>query len=214
MQDLTVDFVKQGLAGYGIADFISEEYIAKSIKESNGLPNFVAAPVNIMYKGSKLSFKAVNYKNQIYVSVQDLAKTLNVPVKIENGSAVTAKNAVAVDLFSQKPYIHLTDVSSIFDITYSLNKNYTVATLTGEMANPVESTGSKDIKITESTAANPKTDKQIDTGIPQRENSINAQKELYKSVDKKIKQEEPAAEFENTKVNDVQTSEMGIAIME
>ncbi len=217
MQDLTVDFVKQGLAGYGIADFISEEYIAKSIKESNGLPNFVAAPVNIMYKGSKLSFKAVNYKNQIYVSVQDLAKTLNVPVKIENGSAVTAKNAVAVDLFSQKPYIHLTDVSSIFDITYSLNKNYTVATLTpltGELAKPVESTGSKDIKITESTAANPKTDKQIDTGIPQRENSINAQKELYKSVDKKIKQEESAAEFENTKVNDVQTSEMGITIME
>lgn len=86
--------------------------------------------------------------------------------------------------------------------------------MTGELAKPVESTGSKDIKITESTAANPKTDKQIDTGIPQRENSINAQKELYKSVDKKIKQEEPAAEFENTKVNDVQTSEMGIAIME
>ena len=49
MQNLTVDFVKQGLKGYGIADFITDEAVAKSIELSNGQPNYVAAPVNIMF---------------------------------------------------------------------------------------------------------------------------------------------------------------------
>ena len=213
MQELTVDFVKQGLAGYGIADFISEEYIAKSIEASNGLPNFVAAPVNIMYNNQKLAFKAVNYKNQIYVPVQEMAKTLNVPVKIENGSAVTAKNAVAVDLFSQKPYIHLTDVSSIFDITYSLNKNYTVATLTPltvNAAEPADNAAVKDKPVLDSTVKQQTVDKN-GVNIPQRENSMNAQKELYKSADKKIGEEKQSIELEKTVSDDTKTDKIEIA---
>ena len=215
MQELTVDFVKQGLAGYGIADFISEEYIAKSIEASNGLPNFVAAPVNIMYKGSKLNFKAVNYKNQIYVPVESLAKTLNTAVKIENSSAVTAKGSAPVELFSKKPYIHLTDISNIFPVGFSLNKNYTVATLTAMPAvgtvEPADSAANKAVKADENAAAKPQTDKQTGINIPQRENSMNAQKELYKSADKKIGEEKQSIELEKTVSDDTKTDKIEIA---
>ena len=215
MQELTVDFVKQGLAGYGIADFISEEYIAKSIEASNGLPNFVAAPVNIMYNNQKLAFKAVNYKNQIYVPVQEMAKTLNTAVKIENGSAVTAKGSAPVELFSKKPYIHLTDISNIFAVSFSLNKNYTVATLTAMPAagtvEPADSAANKVVKADENAAAKPQTDKQTGINIPQRENSMNAQKELYKSADKKIGEEKQSIELEKTVSDDTKTDKIEIA---
>ncbi|WP_346687124.1 L,D-transpeptidase [Megamonas hypermegale] len=215
MQELTVDFVKQGLAGYGIADFISEEYIAKSIEASNGLPNFVAAPVNIMYNNQKLAFKAVNYKNQIYVPVQEMAKTLNTAVKIENGSAVTAKGSAPVELFSKKPYIHLTDISNIFPVGFSLNKNYTVATLTAMPAagtvEPADSAANKAVKADENVAAKPQTDKQTGINIPQRENSMNAQKELYKSADKKIGEEKQSIELEKTVSDDTKTDKIEIA---
>lgn len=215
MQELTVDFVKQGLAGYGIADFISEEYIAKSIEASNGLPNFVAAPVNIMYNNQKLAFKAVNYKNQIYVPVQEMAKTLNTAVKIENGSAVTAKGSAPVELFSKKPYIHLTDISNIFAVGFSLNKNYTVATLTAMPAvgtvEPADSAANKAVKADENAAAKPQTDKQTGINIPQRENSLNAQKELYKSADKKIGEEKQSIELEKTVSDDTKTDKIEIA---
>lgn len=215
MQELTVDFVKQGLAGYGIADFISEEYIAKSIEASNGLPNFVAAPVNIMYNNQKLAFKAVNYKNQIYVPVQEMAKTLNTAVKIENSSAVTAKGSAPVELFSKKPYIHLTDISNIFPVGFSLNKNYTVATLTAMPAagtvEPADSAANKVVKADENAAAKPQTDKQTGINIPQRENSMNAQKELYKSADKKIGEEKQSIELEKTVSDDTKTDKIEIA---
>lgn len=215
MQELTVDFVKQGLAGYGIADFISEEYIAKSIEASNGLPNFVAAPVNIMYNNQKLAFKAVNYKNQIYVPVQEMAKTLNTAVKIENGSAVTAKGSAPVELFSKKPYIHLTDISNIFPVGFSLNKNYTVATLTAMPAagtvEPADSAANKVVKADENAAAKSQTDKQTGINIPQRENSMNAQKELYKSADKKIGEEKQSIELEKTVSDDTKTDKIEIA---
>lgn len=213
MQELTVDFVKQGLAGYGIADFISEEYIAKSIEASNGLPNFVAAPVNIMYNNQKLAFKAVNYKNQIYVPVQEMAKTLNTAVKIENGSAVTAKGSAPVELFSKKPYIHLTDISNIFAVGFSLNKNYTVATLTPltvNAAEPADNAADKDKPVLDSTVKQQTVDKN-GVNIPQRENSMNAQKELYKSADKKIGEEKQSIELEKTVSDDTKTDKIEIA---
>ena len=213
MQELTVDFVKQGLAGYGIADFISEEYIAKSIEASNGLPNFVAAPVNIMYNNQKLAFKAVNYKNQIYVPVQEMAKTLNTAVKIENGSAVTAKGSAPVELFSKKPYIHLTDISNIFAVGFSLNKNYTVATLTPltvNAAEPADNAAVKDKPVLDSTVKQQTVDKN-GVNIPQRENSLNAQKELYKSADKKIGEEKQSIELEKTVSDDTKTDKIEIA---
>lgn len=208
MQEVTVDFVKQGLAGYGIADFISEDYIAKSIQDSNGLPNFVAAPVNIMYNGSKLGFKAVNYKNLIYVPVQDLAKTLKTAVKIENNNAVTAKGSASVETFSQKPYIHLTDINNIFDVNFTLNKDYTVVTLTPAAASSATDTSAETGKTAEKPAVQKQqTDKKSSVNVPKRENSLNAEKELYKSAETKIKQEENI-NLEATVTDDGETDKM------
>lgn len=211
MQNLTVDFVKQGLAGYGIADFVSDDYVAKSIEASNGLPNFVAAPVNLMYNGKKLDFKAVNYQNLTYVPVENLSKTLNTAVKVENNNATTTKGSAAVSLFSKKPYIRLTDISNIFDVNFTLNKNYTVATLTPITANavqPVEINEVADEKDKQDTAVKQDTVKQNTVNVPQRENSLNAEKELYKSVDTKIKPEEKTIDLEKSVTDNNETDKM------
>ena len=211
MQNLTVDFVKQGLAGYGIADFVSDDYVAKSIEASNGLPNFVAAPVNLMYNGKKLDFKAVNYQNLTYVPVENLAKTLNTAVKVENNNATTAKGSAAVSLFSKKPYIRLTDISNIFDVNFTLNKNYTVATLTPITANavqPVEINEVADEKDKQDTTVKQDTVKQNTVNVPKRENSLNAEKELYKSVDTKIKPEQKTIDLEKSVVDNNETDKM------
>ena len=211
MQNLTVDFVKQGLAGYGIADFVSDDYVAKSIEASNGLPNFVAAPVNLMYNGKKLDFKAVNYKNLTYVPVENLAKTLNTAVKVENNNATTTKGSAAVSLFSKKPYIRLTDISNIFDVNFTLNKNYTVATLTPITANavqPVEINEVADEKDKQDTTVKQDTVKQNNVNVPKRENSLNAEKELYKSVDTKIKPEQKTIDLEKSVVDNNETDKM------
>lgn len=211
MQNLTVDFVKQGLAGYGIADFVSDDYVAKSIEASNGLPNFVAAPVNLMYNGKKLDFKAVNYKNLTYVPVENLAKTLNTTVKVENNSATTEKGSAAVELFSKKPYIRLTDISNIFDVNFTLNKNYTVATLTPITANVVEPTQINEVvdeKDKQDTTVKQDIVKQDTVNVPKRENSSNAEKELYKSVDTKIKPEQKTIDLEKSVVDNNETDKM------
>lgn len=211
MQNLTVDFVKQGLAGYGIADFVSDDYVAKSIEASNGLPNFVAAPVNLMYNGKKLDFKAVNYQNLTYVPVENLAKTLNTAVKVENNNATTTKGSAAVSLFSKKPYIRLTDISNIFDVNFTLNKNYTVATLTPITANavqPVEINEVADEKDKQDTTVKQDTVKQNNVNVPKRENSLNVEKELYKSVDTKIKPEQKTIDLEKSVVDNNETDKM------
>ncbi|OUO40138.1 L,D-transpeptidase [Megamonas hypermegale] len=211
MQNLTVDFVKQGLAGYGIADFVSDDYVAKSIEASNGLPNFVAAPVNLMYNGKKLDFKAVNYQNLTYVPVENLAKTLNTAVKVENNNATTTRGSAAVSLFSKKPYIRLTDISNIFDVNFTLNKNYTVATLTPITANavqPVEINEVADEKDKQDTTVKQDTVKQNNVNVPKRENSLNAEKELYKSVDTKIKPEQKTIDLEKSVVDNNETDKM------
>ncbi len=115
MQNLTVDFVKQGLKGYGIADFITDEAVAKSIELSNGQPNYVAAPVNIMFNGKKLNYKAVNYKNLIYVPVKALATTLNTPITMDNNLVKTQKGEADISLYSNVAYMRLTDIANIFD---------------------------------------------------------------------------------------------------
>ncbi len=211
MQNLTVDFVKQGLAGYGIADFVSDDYVAKSIEASNGLPNFVAAPVNLMYNGKKLDFKAVNYQNLTYVPVENLAKTLNTAVKVENNNATTTKGSAAVSLFSKKPYIRLTDISNIFDVNFTLNKNYTVATLTPITANAVQLVEINEVadeKDKQDTTVKQDTVKQNNVNVPKRENSLNAEKELYKSVDTKIKPEQKTIDLEKSVVDNNETDKM------
>ena len=47
--------------------------------------------------------------------------------------------------------------------------------------------------------------------IPQRENSMNAQKELYKSADKKIGEEKQSIELEKTVSDDTKTDKIEIA---
>lgn len=129
MQTLTVDFVKQGLKGYGVADFVSDESIIQAIKLENGQPNYVAAPVNIMLNGNKLKFKAVNYQNLIYVPVLDLAKVLNTNIVIKNNQVISSKGSATINLYNQVAYMRLTDIINVFDYACELNKDFTVANL-------------------------------------------------------------------------------------
>ena len=129
VQKLTVDFVKQGLKGYGVADFTTDEAIKKAIKLANGQPNFVAGPVNIFLNNQKLNFKAVNYQNLIYVPVQELANKLGMPITIQNNQVTSSVGTANVNYYSNVAYMRLTDIPVVFDYSYSLNKNVTAVTI-------------------------------------------------------------------------------------
>ena len=136
---------------------------------------------------------------------------MNTAVKVENNNATTTKGSAAVSLFSKKPYIRLTDISNIFDVNFTLNKNYTVATLTPITANavqPVEINEVADEKDKQDTTVKQDTVKQNNVNVPKRENSLNAEKELYKSVDTKIKPEQKTIDLEKSVVDNNETDKM------
>lgn len=129
VQKLTVDFVKQGLKGYGVADFTTDEAIKKAIELANGQPNFVAGPVNIFLNNQKLNFKAVNYQNLIYVPVQELANKLGMAITIQNNQVASSVGTANVNYYNNAAYMRLTDIPVVFDYSYSLNKNVTAVTI-------------------------------------------------------------------------------------
>ena len=93
------------------------------------MTNYVASPVNIIFNVKKLNYKAVNYKNLIYVPVKALATTLNTPITMDNNLVKTQKGEADISLYSNVAYMRLTDIANIFDYDYSLNKNVTEITL-------------------------------------------------------------------------------------
>lgn len=180
MQNLTVDFVKQGLKGYGIADFITDEAVEKSIELSNGQPNYVAGPVNIIFNGNKLPYKAVNYKNLIYVPVKALATTLNTPITMDNNLVKTQKGEADVSLYSNVAYMRLTDIANIFDYDYSLNKNLTEITLNKINELSVITTENTNTQVKEIVVPKKQTDEKINldgTVIEDTKQNINTVKQ-------------------------------------
>lgn len=180
MQNLTVDFVKQGLKGYGIADFITDEAVEKSIELSNGQPNYVAGPVNIIFNGNKLPYKAVNYKNLIYVPVKALATTLNTPITMDNNLVKTQKGEADVSLYSNVVYMRLTDIANIFDYDYSLNKNLTEITLNKINEPSVITTENTNTQVKEIVVPKKQTDEKINldgTVIEDTKQNINTVKQ-------------------------------------
>lgn len=180
MQNLTVDFVKQGLKGYGIADFITDEAVEKSIELSNGQPNYVAGPVNIIFNGNKLPYKAVNYKNLIYVPVKALATTLNTPITMANNLVKTQNGEADVSLYSNVAYMRLTDIANIFDYDYSLNKNLTEITLNKINEPSVITTENTNTQVKEIVVPKKQTDEKINldgTVIEDTKQNINTVKQ-------------------------------------
>lgn len=180
MQNLTVDFVKQGLKGYGIADFITDEAVEKSIELSNGQPNYVAGPVNIIFNGNKLPYKAVNYKNLIYVPVKALATTLNTPITMDNNLVKTQKGEADVSLYSNVAYMRLTDIANIFDYDYSLNKNLTEMTLKKINESSAITTENTNTQVKEIVVPKKQTDEKINldgTVIEDTKQNINTVKQ-------------------------------------
>ncbi|WP_302487076.1 L,D-transpeptidase [uncultured Megamonas sp.] len=180
MQNLTVDFVKQGLKGYGIADFITDEAVEKSIELSNGQPNYVAGPVNIIFNGNKLPYKAVNYKNLIYVPVKALATTLNTPITMDNNLVKTQKGEADISLYSNVAYMRLTDIANIFDYDYSLNKNLTEMTLKKINESSAITTENTNTQVKEIVVPKKQTDEKINldgTVIEDTKQNINTVKQ-------------------------------------
>lgn len=127
MQKLTVEFVKQGLSGFGVSDFVSDESINKAIELANGQPNYVASPVNIILDNKKLDFKAVNYQGYIYLPVDKVAKVLDKRVVVKDNQIEGTD--INIDMYNKVAYMRLTDLPNIFDYNYSLNKDFSAVTL-------------------------------------------------------------------------------------
>lgn len=181
IQKLSVDFVKKGLAGYGIADFVTDDAIQNAINASNGQPNYVASPVNIIYNNAKLPYKAVNYQNLLYVPVNNLAKTLNTAVSIDNNQVTSAKGSANVNFYSNNAYMRVTDITNVFNTDFVLDQKFTTMTL-----------------VPASTSATvPVTNKEV----PEKANSADAAKQLNKTVEQKIEPQAKSIDVKDTVVS-------------
>ena len=198
MQKLTVNFVRQGLDGFGISDFATDDSITKAIELSNGQPNYVAASVNIILDNKKMDFKAVNYQGLIYVPVEKLAKALNEQVVIKDNQI--GEKHINVDVYNKNAYIRLTDMADVFDYNYSLNKDFSVVTLIPKKQ--VNANANKDEKsiLNEETQAQQNENKIDSTAFPVKDNenvisedAVSAKNSIAqvrledKAMDKKVK---------------------------
>lgn len=178
IQKLDVNFVKKGLAGYGIADFVNNDAIQSAINASNGQPNYVASPVNIIYNNTKLAYKAVNYQNLLYVPVNNLAKTLNTSISIANNQVTSKKGSANVNFYSGNPYMRVTDMNNVFDTDFKLDQKLTTMTLvpTGVSA------PTTDIKV------------------PVKNSDVDTAKQLNKTVEQKIEPQAKSIDVKDTVV--------------
>lgn len=179
IQNLSVDFVKKGLAGYGIADFVTNDAIQNAINASNGQPNYVASPVNIIYNNAKLPYKAVNYQNLLYVPVNNLAKTLNTNVNIANNQVTSDKGSANVNFYSGNAYMRVTDMANVFNTDFKLDDKFTTMTL-----------------VPATTATVPATN----ANVPAKTSNADAAKQLNKTVEQKIEPQAKAIDVKDTVV--------------
>ena len=176
MQKLTVDFVRQGLNGYGVGDFATNEQIQKAIDASSGQANYVASPVNVFKGGAKLGFKAVNYQNLIYVPVRNLAALYGAAIKVDGNTVSTAKGAAPFYNFNGKGYIRLTDIGNLFNAGYTLNANVTEVALTDPAVLQEEVTKQTEKAAAPAKNADVKQDKAVKDSTAQQPKAVKAEK--------------------------------------
>ncbi|MBE6092054.1 MAG: L,D-transpeptidase [Selenomonas ruminantium] len=124
-QNLSVDDVNKWLAGYGVANFVSNEEIEKKISASDGEPTYVAKVYPLYVNGEKMKNKAVEQNGVMYLPAIDLADAVHVDLGWNDKTQKLISTLGAADGVDKKDvlYCKLADAKTLFKLDGAVEKN-------------------------------------------------------------------------------------------
>ena len=124
-QNLSVDDVNKWLAGYGVANFVSNEDIEKKISASDGEPTYVAKVYPLYVNGEKMKNKAVEQNGVMYLPAIDLADAVHVDLGWNDKTQKLISTLGAADGVDKKDvlYCKLADAKTLFKLDGAVEKN-------------------------------------------------------------------------------------------
>lgn len=124
-QNLGVEDVNKWLAGYGVANFVSNEDIEKKINDSDGEPTYIAKVYPLYVNGNKMKNKAVEQDGVMYLPAIDLADAASVNLGWDANSQKlisTLGTAPGVDK-KDVLYCKVEDARTLFKLGGALENN-------------------------------------------------------------------------------------------
>ncbi|MGN0940326.1 MAG: L,D-transpeptidase [Selenomonadaceae bacterium] len=113
--------VREALALYGMADFLSDNAARTLIDESSGKPMDVGKAYPVIVDGEMTDTWAVLINDELYFNVEVLSKNLGVPYEV-NGDKVTTKYGQVNDvLFNGNAYVVKRDLIPLFRLNGNLD---------------------------------------------------------------------------------------------
>ena len=124
-QNLSVEDVNKWLAGYGVANFVSNEEIEKKINASDGEPTYVAKIYPLYVNGEKMKNKAVEQNGVMYLPAIDLADAVHVDLGWNDKTQNLISTLGAADGVDKKDvlYCKLADAKTLFKLDGAVEKN-------------------------------------------------------------------------------------------
>ena len=124
-QKLSVEDVNKWLAGYGVANFVSNEDIEDKISESDGEPTYVAKVYPLYVNGEKLQNKAVEQNGVMYLPAIDLANAVHVDLGWNDKTQKLISTLGVADGVDKKDvlYCKLADAKTLFKLGGAVEKN-------------------------------------------------------------------------------------------
>lgn len=124
-QKLSVEDVNKWLAGYGVANFVSNEDIEKKISDSDGEPTYVAKVYPLYVNGEKMKNKAVEQNGVMYLPAIDLADAVHVDLGWNDKTQKLISTLGAADGVDKKDvlYCKLADAKTLFKLEGAVEKN-------------------------------------------------------------------------------------------
>lgn len=124
-QKLSVEDVNKWLAGYGVANFVSNEEIEKKISASDGEPTYVAKVYPLYVNGEKMKNKAVEQNGVMYLPAIDLADAVHVDLGWNDKTQKLISTLGVADGVDKKDvlYCKLADAKALFKLEGTVEKN-------------------------------------------------------------------------------------------
>ena len=124
-QKLSVEDVNKWLAGYGVANFVSNEDIEKKINDSDGEPTYVAKVYPLYVNGQKMKNKAVEQNGVMYLPAIDLADAVHVDLGWSDKTQKLISTLGVADGVNKKDvlYCKLADAKTLFKLEGAVEKN-------------------------------------------------------------------------------------------
>ncbi len=121
-QDITSKDVERWLAGYGVADFVSDEEIAQKIEASDGDPTYIAKVYPLYVDGQKLRGKAVVQEGVTYLPAVDLAEAVKISLGWKPSEKILTSTYGQAVGYDKKGvlYVNADDAQTLFHIDGSI----------------------------------------------------------------------------------------------